>query len=144
MPRITHIWLKRFHRGPMDRVEEAELVAGQGLRGSADQEGKRQITIITEESWEAVQEELGIAVDPSARRANVVVQGIDLQKSHGRMLRLGGCLVRINGEVRPCERMDEAQPGLRNALKTQWRGGVFAEIVEGGTIRVGDPAELLS
>ncbi len=85
-----------------------------------------------------------MAVDPSARRANVVVQGIDLEKSHGRMLRLGGCLVRINGEVRPCERMDEARQGLRSALNPHWRGGVFAEIVEGGTIRVGDPAELLS
>jgi MOSC domain-containing protein YiiM len=144
MPRITHIWLKRFHRGPMDQVEEAELVAGQGLRGSADQGGKRQITIITEESWDAVQKELGIVVDPSARRANVVLQGIDLEKSHGRMLRLGECVFRIYGEVRPCERMDQAQQGLRNALKEQWRGGVFAEIIEGGTIRLGDPAELLS
>src|SRR4051794_29684488 len=49
------------------------------------------------------------------------------------------CLVRIYGEVTPCERMDEAQPGLRAALRPHWRGGAFGEIVEGGTIAVGDP-----
>ena len=53
------------------------------------------------------------------------------------------CLVRILGETTPCEQMEEAQPGLRNALRPDWRAGVFGEIVEGGPIRIGDAAELL-
>lgn len=142
-PRVQSIWIKRAHRGPMDRVEQAELVAGRGVRGSADQGGRRQISIIGEEAWEAAQEELGVAVDPAARRANVLVRGVDLENTRGRMLRLGACLVRIDGEVRPCERMDEAQEGLRNALRPHWRGGAFGEIVEGGTIAVGDPVALI-
>lgn len=136
---IKAIWIKRFHRGPMDAVERAELVAGRGVRGSANQGGRRQISILSEEAWEAAEEELGVAVDPSARRANVLVRGLDLENARGKLLRLGACLIRIGGEVRPCERMDEAQEGLRNALRPHWRGGVFGEIVEGGTIAVGDP-----
>ncbi|HSP15207.1 MAG TPA: MOSC domain-containing protein [Thermoanaerobaculia bacterium] len=143
MPQITSIWIKRAHRGPMDRVDEAELVAGRGVKDSADQGGKRQITIISEEAWDAAVAELGIGVDPAARRANVMIRGLDLADSRGRMLRLGTSVLRVDGEVRPCERMDEAQEGLRNALKPAWRGGVFCEIVEGGTIRTGDPAAFL-
>jgi MOSC domain-containing protein YiiM len=143
MGEIVSIWIKRAHRGPMDRVREAELVAGRGVRGSADQGRKRQITIITEESWDEAQEAVGMAVDPSARRANVLVRGLDLESSRGKLLRLGDCVVRVFGETRPCNLMDEVQPGLREALKPRWRGGVFGEIVEGGTIHVGDAASLL-
>ena len=40
----------------MDPVDRAELVAGRGLRGNANQGGKRQITILSEEAWnDAVQ-----------------------------------------------------------------------------------------
>jgi len=139
---LVAIWIKRVHRGPMDRVERAELVPGRGVRGSADQGGRRQISIISEEAWNDAVRELGIDVDPSARRANVMVRGIDLEEARGKLLRLGACLVRVGGEVRPCERMDEAETGLRNALRPHWRGGAFGEIVEGGAIAVGDGAGL--
>ncbi len=142
--RVLAIWRKRAYRGPMDRVDAAELVAGRGLRGSADQGGKRQITIISEEAWQRAIAQLGVAVDPSARRANVLVRGIDFEKTRGRMLRIGACSIRVNGEVTPCERMNEAQEGLRAALRPEWRGGVFGEIVDGGTIREGDEAEWIT
>jgi MOSC domain-containing protein YiiM len=128
----------------MDRVDRAELVAGRGVRGSANQGGRRQVSIISQEAWDAAIEQLGVAVDPSARRANVMVSGVDLEETRGKLLRLGPTLIRILGEVRPCERMDEAEEGLRNALKPHWRGGVFGEILEGGTIAVGDPAAIES
>jgi MOSC domain-containing protein YiiM len=140
---IKAIWIKRAHRGPMDAVERAELVAGRGVRGSANQGGRRQVSILSQEAWDAAIEELGVAVDPAARRANVLVSGVDLADSRGKLLRLGPTLIRILGEVRPCERMDEAEEGLRNALKPHWRGGVFGEILEGGTIAVGDPAAMV-
>ena len=138
MPQVDALWIKRAHRGPMDRVERAELVAGRGVRGSADQGGRRQVSIISQEAWDAAVEQLGVAVDPSARRANMMISGVDLADSRGKLLRIGPALIRILGEVRPCERMDEAEEGLRNALKPHWRGGVFGEILEGGTIAVGD------
>ena len=122
----------------MDPLLFAELVAGRGLRGSANQGGRRQITIISEQAWDEAQEAVGVAVDPSARRANVMLRGVELENTRGKLLQIGDCVIRIYGEVTPCERMNEAQPGLRAALKPRWRGGVFGEIVEGGVIRVGD------
>lgn len=138
---IAAIWIKRFRRGPMDPVESARLIDWRGIVGNANQGGKRQITLIDEAAWRAAAEAVGADVDPSKRRANVMLRGIDLEKSNGLFLRLGECLVRIYNETRPCERMDEAHPGLRNALRPHWRGGAFGEVVEGGTIRVGEAAE---
>jgi MOSC domain-containing protein YiiM len=141
MGEIVAIWIKRFKHGPMDPVGEAEAVEGRGLKNNANQGGKRQVTLIDESRWREAQEILGIDVDPRARRANVMLRGIDLEKTNGRILRIGDCVLRIYGETRPCEQMDEAQEGLREALKPRWRGGAFAEVVTGGTIRVGDIAE---
>lgn len=122
----------------MDAVPEAEALAGRGLVGNTDQGGRRQVTIIAEEAWREAQQEVGVDVPPAARRANVMVRGVDLEETRGRMLRLGKTIVRIEGATRPCERMDEAQPGLREALVPRWRGGVYGEVLEGGSIRIGD------
>jgi len=138
---VVTIWLKRFKRGPMDPVLFAEAVPGRGLAGNANQDGKRQITLIEESRWAEACAELGIDVSPTARRANVMLRGVDLENSRGRTLRIGPARVRIYNETRPCERMDEAQQGLRAALGTRWRAGVYGEIVEGGVIRVGDVVE---
>jgi len=140
---IVKIWIKRAHRGVMDSVENAEAIAGRGLVGNADQGRRRQITIIDEAAWREAAAETGRDVDPSKRRANVMLRGIPLANSRGKLLRLGNSLVRILGETRPCEQMEEAQAGLRKALSPNWRAGVFGEVVEGGAIRVGDRAEIV-
>jgi MOSC domain-containing protein YiiM len=136
--RLERIWIKRAHRGPMDAAERATLVAARGIAGSADRGGKRQVTIIARERWEAVIEQLGTAVDPSARRANLLISGIDLEKTRGRTLRIGACRILVRGETRPCERMDEACDGLRAALSPHWGGGAFGEVLDDGEIALGD------
>src|SRR5205085_8842974 len=88
--------------------------------------------------WDALRRALGSDVGPETRRANVLVSGIDLRASRGRVLRLGPTRVRVAGEVKPCERMEEAVPGLRALMFPEWRGGAFAEILDGGAVAVGD------
>jgi MOSC domain-containing protein YiiM len=123
----------------MDPVPSAALVAGRGVVGSADQGRRRQVTIIEREVWDRLMGDLGASTAPSARRANLMVSGIPLARAVNQTLRVGSCRLRVLGETRPCERMDEALPGLRRAMESDWGGGVFAEVLEGGDIAVGAP-----
>ena len=138
MSSLEHIWIKRVRLGPMDSAATCRLVAGSGIVGNANQGGRRQVTILSRAAWDAVVEQLGHAVDPALRRANLFVSGVDLESSRGRVLRVGSCRLLIHGETRPCERMEQAHPGLRAALQPSWRGGVFAEALDNGEISVGD------
>ena len=137
--RLEQIWIKRAHRGPMDPVDVGTLVEGKGLRDSANFGGHRQVTLISLERWLEMMAELGVDLDPSARRAELLVSGVDLEQSRGRVLTIGGCTLQIGGEVRPCERMEEACRGLREVMAPRWNGGAWAEVVRGGEIRVNDP-----
>lgn len=139
--RLEAIWIKRSHRGPMDPAPSGRLVAGRGLAGNADQGRRRQVTLIDLAAWERLMQELGGSISPAARRANLLVSGIDLAETRERVLRVGGCRLRVRGETRPCERMDEALPGLREAMTRNWSGGVFAEVLDDGEIAVGDQVE---
>ena len=61
-------------------------MTGQGLVGNANQGGRRQVTIIDAAVWERVMEELGATVPPSARRANIMVRGLNLDSTRKRFL----------------------------------------------------------
>jgi MOSC domain-containing protein YiiM len=140
--RLEGIWIKRMERGPMDPAPEATLVADRGILGNADQGGKRQVTIIEREAWDAMMDELHGDLEPDARRANLLVTGVPLASSRGKILHVGDCRIQIQGETRPCERMDEALSGLRRAMAEPWRGGAFGVVLDDGQIRVGDPVRL--
>ncbi|HED09406.1 MAG TPA: MOSC domain-containing protein [Caldithrix abyssi] len=135
---VKAIWIKTARRGAMKASSRVRCITDAGLEGNANQGGKRQITIIEEENWQAMMDELGADLAPWQRRANVMVSGFPLKESKGRVLQLGEISIRIEGETRPCERMDEALPGLREAMKPEWRGGVYGRILNDGTIKVGD------
>ena len=140
--KLEAIWLKRVRRGRMDAVDRAELVAGRGLVGNANQGGRRQVTIIELEAWRDLMAELGASLPPSTRRANLLLSGIRLRKTRGELLEIADCRLEILGETRPCELMDDALAGLRSAMYADWRGGVFAAVLCGGHIQVGDPVVL--
>ena len=123
----------------MDAAAAAELVAGRGLRGNATQGGRRQVTIMSLDRWQALTAHLPGPPAPAVRRANLLVDGVDLDDSRGRVLRIGDARVRIFGETRPCHQMDEACPGLQAALSPPWGGGAFGEVIESGAIAVGAP-----
>jgi MOSC domain-containing protein YiiM len=139
--RLRAIWVKRFKKGPMDPRDAAILVAGHGLVGNANKGGRRQVILLEEEAWaDALAEipNLGVPLDPSARRANLLVSGFPLEGTRGRILRVGPARLRIWSECTPCHQMEEACAGLQAALRPHWRGGACAEVMEGGEIRVGD------
>jgi len=125
----------------MDAVDAAHLEVEAGLQGNANRGGRRQVTIISQARWVELMAALGADLSPSARRANLMVSGIDLDNSRGRVVRVGNARLKINGETHPCEQMEEAHAGLQALMRERWGGGAFAEVLDGGEIRVGDAVE---
>ena len=139
MGKLEAIWVKRAKRGPMDPQNEIELVSDRGIRDNANQGGRRQVTIIEQEVWQALMDAVGADLEPWRRRANLMVSGHALRDSRGKILRIGACRIVIKGETKPCNRMDEAFQGLRQAMFPEWGGGAFGQVLDDGVIRVGDP-----
>lgn len=125
----------------MDARPTATLVEGKGVEGSVGRSSRRQVTLIEREVWDTLMRETGSDAPYSTRRANLMISGISLADSRTRVLRIGATRLEIAGETNPCERMEEAVPGLQAAMYDHWRGGAFAKVLTGGEIRVGDIVE---
>lgn len=139
--KLEAIWIKRAHRGRMDPTTSATLIEGKGVQGNVDRSSRRQVTIIEREVWERLMTETNASAPPSTRRANLMISGVSLADTRKRVLRIGETRLEISGETKPCERMEEAVPGLRAAMYPNWGGGAFAKVLSGGDIRVGDRVE---
>ncbi len=138
---LERIWIKRSKLGPMDFVPQAAVRSNRGLVGNANQGGRRQVTILEAERWQAHMDALGAALNPSARRANLLVRGCDLTNSRGRILRIGAVRLEIAGETKPCHQMDEVLAGLKGVMRPTWGGGAFAIVLNDGVLSVNDRVE---
>ena len=138
MATLDAIFVKRYSGGPMDSRDRARLVVGRGIDGNADQGGARQVTVMSREHWDELMRGVGAALGPSVRRANLVVSGLDLAGTSGRVLCVGNCRLRVVGETRPCERMEEVAQGLQAAMRDRWGGGIYGVVLDDGEIAVGD------
>ena len=105
--------------------------------GDANFGATRQVTVIEKEVFDRIRSELPDS-GPRMRLANIMVSGIRLEDSRDQVHTLGDVQVRVRGETRPCEVMEEQCPGLRNALDLHWAGGAHGSVIQGGEIRVGD------
>ncbi len=105
---------------------------------------KRQITLLSLNDWQAACVSLGIKLPWQARRANLLIDQLPLYQSTGARIQLGEAVLEITGETDPCERMEEAHPGLLQALQPRWRGGVTCKILQGGIIRLDMTVEMLA
>ena len=144
---VVTLLIARDAAAPMESTREAKAVVGQGLEGDRYFNGtghwsktsgvSREVTLIELETIEALEREKNIAIAPGAARRNIVTQGVPLNHLVGREFQVG--VVRLRGTrlCEPCAYLEGlTQKGVLAGLIH--RGGLRAEIVTGGTIRVGD------
>ncbi len=137
--KLLGIWGRQEWGGEMKPYPSANLVADKGMREDASFGSKRQITIIEESVWNSVNANLGANLPPETRRANLLIRGLNLKETEGKVLQIGACRVKIRGETKPCELMDQFFDGLRGGLKPDWNGGAWGDVLDSGKISIGDP-----
>ena len=128
-------------------VPEARALAGRGLEGDryaggggtfASGRPGSDLTIIDADVLDELEAATGAPID---HRRNVVVRGVDVNALVGRTFRIGD--VRCHGRrlCEPCAHLDRlnASDVLRPLVH---RGGLRADILAGGVLRVGDVVQV--
>lgn len=144
---VERIYIGAEATQPMIERWEIRAIEGKGLEGDRYAEGRgtfsnkpgtgRHVTLIEAEAIEAVAEAKDIA--PDITRRNIVTRGVPLNHLVGKEFTVGEVVLRGMRLCEPCGHL-ERLAGIEE-LKTAFlhRGGLRAEIVTGGTIRVKDP-----
>lgn len=135
---IHGIILRPARREPVIAVDDAEITFG-GLVRDHGRPGKRAVTLIQAEHLPVVAKLAGLdGIDPATLRRNIVVSGINLAAFRKERIQLGEAVLHITGPCPPCSRMEEyLGHGGYNAMRGH--GGWYAEVIQPGVIRVGDP-----
>ena len=134
-------------RAPIVSVGEIQAIAGVGLKGdryfrktgsfSKTPGSGREVTLIEMEAVEALKREYQIAIDAAQARRNIVTQGIALNHLIDRQFAVGEVVLRGTRLCDPCSHLEKLTiKGVMRGLIH--RGGLRADVVRGGIIRVGD------
>ena len=144
--RVERLLLRPARRERPVDAEEVAALRGRGLDGDRRAQrvprsgpSPRQVTLVQAEHLDVVGRLLGRTgpVDASLLRRNVVVSGIPLLALKGLRFRVGEAVLEGTGPCHPCSRMEEALgPGGYQAMRGH--GGITANVVVEGTIRLGD------
>lgn len=132
---------------PMKSVEEVRALVGKGLEEDryfkrvgtySDKPGPdREITLIEIEAIEALKRDLEIDLDPGDSRRNIVTRGVPLNHLVGRQFMIGAVALRGIRLCEPCSYLEGlTKKGVLEGLIH--RGGLRAQILTDGTIRVGE------
>ncbi|GIW12332.1 MAG: molybdenum cofactor biosynthesis protein [Dehalococcoidia bacterium] len=110
--------------------------AGQGTFSSGEPAG-RAVTLIEHETLEALANEAGILLPAGAYRRNLVTIEVPLNHLVGRTFQVGEVVLEGVRLAEPCSYLEWCtRPGVRRALLH--RGGLRANVLRGGKVRLGD------
>lgn len=142
---VEHIFLAATESGQPFPVDSVLAHTGRGLEGDRNLSppdrwigSGNAITLIESEAIDAVLEEHGIDLRNGRSRRQVVTSGIRLNDLVGREFLVGGVRCRGVELCEPCLHL-QAWLGDPNTIKALvHRGGLRADILDGGTVSVGD------
>jgi MOSC domain-containing protein YiiM len=132
---------------PITLVNEVNAISGKGLEGDRYFAGDgsfsknagtgREVTLIEAEAIDALERDYGYKLDYKDARRNVITRGVPLNHLVGQEFRVGEVTLRGVRLSEPCNHLagltnEKVRAGLVH------RGGLRADIVSAGAIRVGD------
>jgi len=147
---VEGIYVAREGSATMERVEEVNTIEGCGIEGDRYCEGTGywtpygdvcEVTLISAEDLDHIENELGIRVRNGEHRRNIVTRGIKLEDLRRKRFRIGKTVLEYDRPRPPCRHVqDLTEPGMTRALKG--RGGICAKVIEAGKIHARDTIEV--
>ena len=145
--KLVSIHICEKHGGDTVSVPEVQAIPRKGLKGdrhymhsgqeSPNYTPSREITLIEYEAIDALERESNISIDPGEARRNLVTKDVPLNHLVEKEFQVGGVTLIGKRLCEPCEHLaDMTQKGVLPGLVH--RGGLRAQILSGGIIRVGD------
>jgi ADP-ribose pyrophosphatase YjhB (NUDIX family) len=145
---VEHIHIATAAGRRMTALAGADARPGVGLLGDRyaagagywrDDRVSRDVTLVEAETIEHLADR-GISLEPGELRRNVTTRGVGLNDLVGRLFWADDVLCRGTQLCEPCRHLEELT-GKRLLRPLVHRGGLRAELMSGGTIRVGDAVE---
>lgn len=143
-PVVESIHVAKATRLPMQPKDVVEVEAGRGIVGDRYHGTKhRHVTVQSRETLDEAARVFGREVPSELTRRNLTISGGVVPRDPGTRIRVGGVLLEVVRVAAPCKLLDDTiGAGAQEALRR--RAGTVFRVLEGGTIRVGDPVDLLS
>ncbi|GGP98251.1 MOSC domain-containing protein [Shewanella ulleungensis] len=138
---LEAIAYKTAKRGIMKPAFCANVTLERGVENDIfGRPGKRQVTVISQQQWQIACEQIDADLDWLTRRANLLISGYQFSAADvGKVISIGQDLqLHITGETDPCKKMEISHPGLEQALRPDWRGGVTCRVIQAGLIQPDD------
>ena len=138
---LEAIAYKTAKRGIMKPAFCANVTLERGVENDIfGRPGKRQVTVISQQQWQIACEQIDADLDWLTRRANLLISGYQFSATDvGKVISIGQDLqLHITGETDPCKKMEISHPGLEQALRPDWRGGVTCRVIQAGLIQPDD------
>jgi MOSC domain-containing protein YiiM len=145
--KVVAIYIASKATSPPIPLKEVRASAGRGLEGdryfnkigtySTKPGPDREITFIELEAIGAMKRDYGIELEPGQTRRNIVTRDAALNHLVGREFVVGEVKFRGIRLCEPCSHLEKlTKPGVESALVH--RGGLRAQILSDGIVRVGD------
>jgi MOSC domain-containing protein YiiM len=149
---LVSIYIAELAGKPLVSMTETRAVAGRGLEGdryfkkigtySNPPGPSREVTLVEIEAIEALKRDYGIEITTGSARRNLVTKGIALNHLVGRDFSAEESKLRGVRLCEPCSYVESlTRLGVKDALIH--RGGLRADIIKGGTLRIGDRIQAL-
>jgi MOSC domain-containing protein YiiM len=154
MGQIETIHIAAGASTPMQALSEVEAVVGEGLTGDRyfarigfyshrpTDPGAREVTLFEAEVLDLLAAEHRITLSAAEHRRNLTTRGVRLDDLLGRRFQVGKVLLEGVKDCPPCDHL-EGLVGKPVVQPLVGRGGLRARILKGGTIRVGDPVQVI-
>jgi len=139
---VVGVCVSHHRRAPKKNIDQGMLREGLGLEGDSHAGTEREISLLASEDVEEVCRARGIRALPGAFAENIRTREVNLGKVRiGGRIRLGEAMVEV---VALGKDPSEPHPYGYCGISLLPEKGVFARVVVGGVVRVGDLVEIMT